>query len=67
MQGFQLLVDWDSGFGAVASALAQEVEDEFGAKGVMALAATPLAHKVGSVGNGGEGGEEGDNGEGEEQ
>lgn len=49
----------------MASGLAQEVEDEFGAKGVMALAATPLAHKVGSVGNGGEGGEEGDSGEGE--
>ena len=45
LQGFQLLVDWDSG--AVTGALAQEV---VGAKGVMALAAPSLAQPLGKVG-----------------
>lgn len=42
LQGFHLLVDWDNGFGGVASCLAEELSDEFGSKSVMAMAASPL-------------------------
>lgn len=35
-------MDWDNGFGGLASCLAQELSDEFGRKSVMAVAASPL-------------------------
>lgn len=35
-------MDWNNGFGGLASCLAQELSDEFGRKSVMAVAASPL-------------------------
>lgn len=49
LQGFQLLVDWESGFGAVGHEIVQEVEDEFGANKVMALAASSLVQHLDKV------------------
>ena len=36
------MMDWDNGFGGLASCFAQELSDEFGRKSVMAVAASPL-------------------------
>ena len=43
LQGFHLLTDWDNGFGAVASMVAQEIADEYPSKGLLAIPATPSA------------------------
>ena len=39
-------MDWESGFGAVGNGIVQEVEDEFGANKVMALAASSLVQPL---------------------
>ena len=35
-------MDWDNGFGGLASCLAEELSDEFSSKSIMAIAASPL-------------------------
>ena len=42
-------MDWESGFGAVGHGIVQEVEDEFGANKVMALAASSLVQPLDKV------------------
>ena len=50
LQGFHLLADWDTGFGAVASAVAQEIRDEFGGgKGLLTVLSSPLAQPLDKV------------------
>ena len=42
-------MDWESGFGAVGNGIVEEVEDEFGANKVMALAASSLVQPLDKV------------------
>ena len=49
MQGFQLLVDWDGGFGGVASGIAMEIADEYSSKGLFTLLASPLTQPLDKV------------------
>ncbi|XP_064390444.1 protein misato homolog 1-like [Halichondria panicea] len=46
LQGFQLLVDWDGGFGGVASGIAMEIADEYSSKGLFTLLASPLTQPL---------------------
>ncbi len=41
LQGFQLLVDGDDGFGGLGSCLAEELADEFSQKGRIAFLSSP--------------------------
>ncbi len=49
LQGFQLLVDWDGGFGGVASGIAMEIADEYSSKGLFTLLASPLTQPLDKV------------------
>ncbi len=49
LQGFQLLVDWDGGFGGVASGIATEIVDEYSSKGLVTFLASPLTQSLDKV------------------
>ena len=49
LQGFHLLSDWNNGFSAVASLLSQEIVDEYGSKGLLAVTASPLTQPLNKV------------------
>ena len=49
LQGFHLLVDHDTGFGAVGSHFAQEIADEFGSKGLLSIISSPLVTPLDQV------------------
>ena len=51
LQGFHLLTDWDTGFGGVASLLAQELADDYPGKGVAAFLISPAVESFDQVSN----------------
>lgn len=51
LQGFQLLVDVDDGFGGLGGCLAQELADEFSQKGVLAVTLSPMTRPLDKTSN----------------
>lgn len=49
LQGFHLLVDWAGGFGGVAGGMAQDIRDEFPAKGLLFVLLSPLSQALDQV------------------
>lgn len=49
LQGFQLLVDVDDGFGGLGSCLAQELAEEYSQKGVLSVSTSPSTQPLDQV------------------
>ena len=49
LQGFQLLVDQDDGFGGLGSCLAEELADEFSQKGILTVPLCPRTSPLDQV------------------